>query len=139
LNNIVSFIKQQEEPQCLVASFFNPHDVYVAQHYDVEDDGYGPNNVNRIAMPLPHNYQEDLSKQAKPRAHAGMTWHFDSANSMQKYVYFYAHHHTLVASLKSAAVFDWAAGQDADFLLCPFPMVWWKRFTTPMKNPFTFH
>ena len=38
LNNIVSFIKQQqEEPWCLVASFVNLHDVYVAQHYDVED------------------------------------------------------------------------------------------------------
>jgi hypothetical protein len=34
LNSIVSIIKkQQEELWCLVASFVNPHDVYVAQHY----------------------------------------------------------------------------------------------------------
>ena len=67
LNNIVSFIKQQqEEPWCLVASFVNLHDVYVAQHYDVEDAGYGPDDLNRIPMPLPHNCREDLSKPAKP-------------------------------------------------------------------------
>jgi hypothetical protein len=52
-----SFIKQQqEEPWCLVASFVNLHDVYVAQHNDVEDaGGYGPDDLNRIPMPLPHN------------------------------------------------------------------------------------
>jgi hypothetical protein len=57
LNNIVSFIKQQqEELWCLVASFVNPHDVYVAQHYDMEDAGYGPDDLNPcIPMPLPHN------------------------------------------------------------------------------------
>jgi hypothetical protein len=80
-----SFIKQQqEEPWCLVASFINPHDVYVAQHYDVEDAGYGPDDLNHIPMPLPHNCREDLSKPAKLRAHAGMTWHLDIANSMQR-------------------------------------------------------
>jgi hypothetical protein len=58
LNNIVSFIKQhqQEEPWCLVASFVNPH-VYIAQHYDVEENaGYGPDDdLNHIPMPLQHN------------------------------------------------------------------------------------
>jgi hypothetical protein len=117
LTNIVSFIKQQqEESWYLVVSFVNPHDVYIAQHYDVEDAGYGPDDLNCIPMPLSHNCKEDLSKYTKLRAHAGMTWHLNSEDSMQAYVNFSGRRPNPL-SLESTA-FDRAVGRDADFLLC---------------------
>jgi choline-sulfatase len=94
LRNILDFIhKQSHEPWCLVASFVNPHDVYVAQH-NVEDAGYRHEDLQRVQLPLPTNCQEDLS--LKPRAHARMTWNMSNDNSMQDYVNFYAYLHTLV-------------------------------------------
>jgi arylsulfatase A-like enzyme len=105
LDNILNFIErqstqqqQEEEPWCLVASFVNPHDVYVAQHHHhMEEAGYNKEDLNRIQVPLPHNCREDLSENAKPRAHARMTWHSEyNDTSMQEYVNFYAHLHTLV-------------------------------------------
>jgi arylsulfatase A-like enzyme len=97
LKEIIDFIDQadQIQPFCLVASFVNPHDVYVAQHDPTL--GYTKADFNKVTVPLPSNKDEDLTNNNKPRAHVTMSWprvHFE--NSHQDYVNFYAYLHTLV-------------------------------------------
>lgn len=110
LSNVLEFLQRQskndkEEPWCLVVSFVNPHDVYVAQ-YSVEQAGYSVNDLHSIEISLPSNCNEDLTKQNKPRAQEGMHWKKNHAvvviheenTSMQEYCNFYAHLHKLVDS-----------------------------------------
>ena len=83
------------EPFCIVASFVNPHDVYVAQHGPAK--GYTPEDLHRVEVPLPSNYMEDTDENNKPRSHGQMSSRnvpFDCTH--QEYVNFYAYLHTLV-------------------------------------------
>jgi arylsulfatase A-like enzyme len=89
--------QEQPEPFCLVVSFVNPHDVYVAQHDP--DLGYTAEDFTRIHVPLPSNLMEDLYSNNKPRAQCGMSIlyeHVPFENNPQDYVNFYAYLHTIV-------------------------------------------
>lgn len=84
-----------EEPFCIVASFVNPHDVYVAQHGPAM--GYTQEDLNRVQVPLPSNYTEDPDQNHKPRAQGQMSLKYvPFESSPQEYVNFYAYLHTLV-------------------------------------------
>lgn len=88
---------EEEEPFCLVVSFVNPHDVYVAQHDP--DLGYTEDDFRRIHVPLPSNMMEDPYSNNKPRAQCGMSILYDHVpfeNNPQDYVNFYAYLHTVV-------------------------------------------
>ncbi len=83
------------EPFCIVASFVNPHDVYVAQHGPAK--GYTPEDLHKVKVPLPSNYMEDTDENNKPRSHGQMSSRyvpFDCTH--EEYVNFYAYLHTLV-------------------------------------------
>lgn len=83
------------QPFCLVASFVNPHDVYVAQ-YD-PTLGYTEDDFHKVTVPLPSNMNEDLERNNKPRAQVGFSWPVvPFENSHQDYVNFYAYLHTVV-------------------------------------------
>ncbi|KAL3918660.1 MAG: hypothetical protein SGILL_004132 [Bacillariaceae sp.] len=83
------------EPFCVVASFVNPHDVYVAQHQPAL--GYTPKDFQRIQAPLPSNYKEDPDENNKPRAQGQMSIRYvPFENDPQDYVNFYAYLHTVV-------------------------------------------
>ena len=65
LEEIMEFLDSQsvdnnDQPFCLVASFVNPHDVYVAQYEADGTLGYTPEDFNRVSVPLPSNAFEDL-------------------------------------------------------------------------------
>ena len=97
LNDMLSYIDQaaqnQDQPFCLVASFVNPHDVYVAQYGPAL--GYTEADFDRVRVPLPTNCDEDLD--TKPRAQVCMSWPYVThENSQQDYVNFYAYLQTLV-------------------------------------------
>jgi len=97
LNEVFQFLDQadQNQPFCLVASFVNPHDVYVAQ-YD-PTLGYTEADFQKFIVPLPSNLEEDLAANNKPRAHARFSWQrVPFENTHQEYVNFYAYLHTLV-------------------------------------------
>ena len=84
-----------EEPFCVVASFVNPHDVYVAQHGPAK--GYTHDDLHKVKVPLPSNYTEDTDKNGKPRAHGQMSSRYVPFEcTHQEYVNFYAYLHTLV-------------------------------------------
>jgi arylsulfatase A-like enzyme len=86
---------RNREPFCLVASFVNPHDVYVAQHEPAL--GYTPKDFSRINVPLPSNYMEDPDQNNKPRAQGQMSFRYvPFENSPQDYVNFYGFLHTVV-------------------------------------------
>lgn len=88
---------QQPEsgPFCVVASFVNPHDVYVAQHGPAK--GYTHEDLHKIKVPLPSNYDEDTDENGKPRSHRQMSSRYIPFEcTHQEYVNFYAHLHTLV-------------------------------------------
>ena len=64
LDEIMEFLDSQkddsnDQPFCLVASFVNPHDVYVAQYEADGEFGYTPEDFNRVSVPLPSNAFED--------------------------------------------------------------------------------
>ena len=83
------------EPFCIVASFVNPHDVYVAQHGPAK--GYTPEDLHRVKVPLPSNYMEDTDENNKPRSHGQMSSRYVAFDcTHQEYVNFYAYLHTLV-------------------------------------------
>ena len=83
------------EPFCIVASFVNPHDVYVAQHGPAK--GYTDEDLHRLHVPLPSNYMEDTDENNKPRSHGQMSSrHVTFDCTPQEYVNFYAHLHTIV-------------------------------------------
>eukprot|EP00536_Pseudo-nitzschia_multiseries_P005961 jgi/Psemu1/296069/fgenesh1_pm.121_\ len=89
-------VEQQEgEPFCIVASFVNPHDVYVAQHGPAM--GYTKDDFNKLEVPLPPNLMEDPDKNNKPRSQAQMSLRYVTfESSHQEYINFYAHLHTVV-------------------------------------------
>ena len=83
------------EPFCVVASFVNPHDVYVAQHGPAK--GYTHDDLHKVKVPLPSNYTEDTDKNGKPRAHGQMSSRYVPFEcTHQEYVNFYAYLHTVV-------------------------------------------
>ena len=101
LQECYDFLEQQDPhngpPFCLVASFVNPHDVYVAEYEIQPELGYTQDDFHRIEVPLPTNCQEDLDGNNKPRAQVGFSWpHVTHDYSMQEYVNFYAYLHTVV-------------------------------------------
>jgi arylsulfatase A-like enzyme len=96
LTDILDFLSDQNanDPFCLVASFVNPHDVYVGQ-YGPGTSGYTPADFSKVVVPLPTNCNENLS--TKPRAQAGMSWpNIKHTNTQQDYINFYAYLQTLV-------------------------------------------
>ncbi|VEU42644.1 unnamed protein product [Pseudo-nitzschia multistriata] len=87
--------QNEPEPFCIVASFVNPHDVYVAQHGPAK--GYTRADYKKIEVPLPPNLMEDPDKNNKPRSQAQMSMRYvEFKSSHQEYVNFYAHLHTVV-------------------------------------------
>ena len=83
------------EPYCIVASFVNPHDVYVAQHGPAM--GYTKEDFSKIQVPLPSNLMEDPDRNNKPRAHGQMSFRYcPFESSHQEYINFYAYLHTVV-------------------------------------------
>ncbi|HKO59023.1 MAG TPA: sulfatase-like hydrolase/transferase [Thermoanaerobaculia bacterium] len=97
LSDILSFLgssSNTSRPFCLVASFVNPHDVYVGQ-FGPGQSGYTKADFSKVTVPLPPNVHEDLS--TKPRAQAGMSWkNVRHSNTQQEYVNFYAYLQTVV-------------------------------------------
>jgi arylsulfatase A-like enzyme len=96
LADILGFLQEQSasDPFCLVASFVNPHDVYVGQ-YGPGSSGYSTTDFNALPVPLPAGVDEDLS--TKPRAQATMAWNnVKHTNTQQDYVNFYAWLQSLV-------------------------------------------
>jgi choline-sulfatase len=84
-----------DQPFCVVASFVNPHDVYVAQHPPAL--GYTTEDFGRVRVPLPPNLDEDPDANNKPRAHGQMSFRYVTFdNTPQDYVNFYAYLHTVV-------------------------------------------
>jgi choline-sulfatase len=100
LNEICSFLQRhtaQDHPTpfLLVASFVNPHDVYVAQHEPAM--GYTEEDFYRVRVPLPSNWREDPDSNRKPRAQGEMSIPYvPFCNHPQEYVNFYAYLHTIV-------------------------------------------
>eukprot|EP00934_Nitzschia_sp_Nitz4_P001619 Nitzschia sp. Nitz4//scaffold165_size50357//36794//38089//NITZ4_007024-RA/size50357-processed-gene-0.58-mRNA-1//-1//CDS//3329538141//1619//frame0 len=97
LQEICDFLKNhdQAQPFCLVASFVNPHDVYVAQHEPAL--GYTREDFNKVRVPLPSNWTEDTDDNNKPRAQSMLSMaRVPFENKPQDYVNFYAHLHTVV-------------------------------------------
>jgi choline-sulfatase len=100
LNDICSFLErhcQQKDakPFFLVASFVNPHDVYVAQHEPTL--GYTRDDFHKVNVPLPTNWREDPDANNKPRAQGQMSIPYVTfCNQPQDYVNFYAYLHTVV-------------------------------------------
>ena len=83
------------KPFFLVASFVNPHDVYVAQHEPAL--GYTHDDFHKVHVPLPTNWSEDPDDNNKPRAQAEMSIPYvPFCNQPQDYVNFYAYLHTIV-------------------------------------------
>ncbi|HEY6186463.1 MAG TPA: sulfatase-like hydrolase/transferase [Pyrinomonadaceae bacterium] len=95
LGDILKFLENSpESPFCLIASFVNPHDVYVGQ-FGPGNSGYSTDDFSKVVVPLPKNANEDLS--TKPRAQAGQSWkNVPHSNSKQDYVNFYAYLQTIV-------------------------------------------
>jgi len=99
LGEVLSFLgtpANRTSPFCLVASFVNPHDVYVAPETGPVPAGYPASVFEAFPVPLPPNYAEDLA--TKPRAQANWAWN-DSWNAnatQQQYVNFYAYLQVLV-------------------------------------------
>jgi len=83
------------KPFCIVASFVNPHDVYVSQHGPAL--GYTEEDFSKIEVPLPSNLMEDPDKNNKPRSHGQMSHRYVPFESPhQAYINFYAYLHTVV-------------------------------------------
>lgn len=97
LTEILGFLStatKSSDPFCLVASFVNPHDVYVGQ-FGPGTSGYSTADFSKVVVPLPTNAKENLD--TKPRAQAGMSWsNVQHSNSQQDYVNFYAYLQTIV-------------------------------------------
>jgi choline-sulfatase len=100
LKNMIQFLQSasvssSEQPFCLVASFVNPHDVYVAQTKPTF--GYTSQDFDKVHVPLPSNIDEDLSLNNKPRAQSSCSYtEVPFENAPRAYVNFYAYLHTVV-------------------------------------------
>lgn len=97
--------EQREKPFCLVASFVNPHDGFVAIR-GLGGSGYASSTLTETTVPLPENFQpaQNVVNQ-KPRAQASASWWTLDAQAdptkrpkhrPQDYVNFYAYLQTLV-------------------------------------------
>lgn len=110
LNDMLKFVRQQgmrkdNKPFCLVASFVNPHDGFVAIR-GLGGSGYASSVFTDTPVPLPGNFKPaQLQASMKPRAQASASWWTLDAQADQKqrpqhgpqdYVNFYAHLQTLV-------------------------------------------
>jgi choline-sulfatase len=94
LDDVLGFLSTATAPFALVASFVNPHDVFVGQN-GPQMSGYGSGDtLPGISVPLPANADENLA--TKPRAQAGMQWQSSWAQTQQDYVNFYAYLQNLV-------------------------------------------
>ena len=99
LGEVLEFLSDTRitgKPFCLVASFVNPHDVFVGQ-MNLANSGYIPANFSEYSVPVPLNSNETLT--TKPRVQAGLSWANlvpPPVNSMQDYVNFYAYLQVLV-------------------------------------------
>jgi len=105
LADILKFIDEHRddpEPFCLVASFVNPHDGFVAVR-GLGGSGYASSVFTKIPVPMPENWNSPLTY--KPRAQASASWAALSAQTdptkqpkhrPQDYVNFYAYLQTLV-------------------------------------------
>ena len=98
LNELCAFLEGRAPdapPFLLVASFVNPHDVYVAQHEPAL--GYTHEDFHKVHVPLPTNWRENPDDNDKPRAQGEMSIPYVSfVNQPQHYVNFYAYLHTVV-------------------------------------------
>lgn len=100
LKEICTFLQKRAltpdaPPFLLVASFVNPHDVYVAQHPPTL--GYSREDFHKVTVPLPRNWREDPDENQKPRAQGQMSIPYVTfCNEPQEYVNFYAYLHTIV-------------------------------------------
>ena len=99
LDEICSFLEHRRpelnKPFLLVASFVNPHDVYVAQHGPCL--GYTQEDFERIHVDLPSNWNENPDGNNKPRAQGQMSIPYVTFKCQpQDYVNFYAYLHTVV-------------------------------------------
>jgi len=114
LADMLKFIEQQDEnaqePFCLVASFVNPHDGFVALR-GLGGSGYASSTLTEAIVELPHNYRQHHPVQDKrlrpptPRAHPSASWWTFAASAdstkrpkhrPQDYVNFYAYLQILV-------------------------------------------
>ncbi|MFK0732773.1 MAG: sulfatase-like hydrolase/transferase [Gloeotrichia echinulata IR180] len=105
LADILKFIDEHRddpEPFCLVASFVNPHDGFVAVR-GLGGSGYDSTVFTKTPVPMPKNGNSPLTY--KPRAQASASWAALSAQTdptkqpkhkPQDYVNFYAYLQTLV-------------------------------------------
>lgn len=99
LGDVLNFLgtpANTSSPFCLVASFVNPHDIYIAPETGPVPVGYPASAFEAFPVPLPPNSDEDLS--TKPRAQAQWAWNTNwNANAtQQQYVNFYAYLQVLV-------------------------------------------
>lgn len=115
LADMLKFVEKQnpETPFCLVASFVNPHDGFVAFR-GLGGSGYASSTLTEAIVDMPQNYtqhQNDLHEDKslglhpEPRAHAGASWWTFASNAdptkrpkhrPQDYVNFYAYLQILV-------------------------------------------
>lgn len=99
LGDVLSFLggpANTSSPFCLVASFVNPHDVYIAPETGPVPAGYPASVFEAFPVPLPPNSDENLS--TKPRAQAQWAWNtsWNTNATQQQYVNFYAYLQVLV-------------------------------------------
>jgi hypothetical protein len=114
LADMLKFIERQEEnaedPFCLVASFVNPHDGFVAFR-GLGGSGYASSTLTEAIVDLPHNYRQhqndlrlDNLHHPEPRTHASARWwtfakpgsKMPPKHRPQDYVNFYAYLQILV-------------------------------------------
>ena len=93
LTDILSFLSSVTQPFCLVASFVNPHDVFMGYGFPSEY-GYPSTNFPFHPIPLPKNASQN--PDTMPRAQAAQTWNPKLAVTQQNYLNFYAYLQTLV-------------------------------------------
>ncbi|NTX49864.1 sulfatase-like hydrolase/transferase [Myxococcus sp. CA039A] len=87
-------------PFCLVASFVNPHDVYVAP-FNYEAAGYNPTDWASLPQQPPASWNEDLSTKPSVQGwfqSSGKNWNVPTWSDAERtsYARFYAYLQTLV-------------------------------------------
>ncbi|MCC3474669.1 MAG: sulfatase-like hydrolase/transferase [Microcoleus sp. PH2017_15_JOR_U_A] len=113
LADMLKFVERQDEkaedPFCLVASFVNPHDGFVAFR-GLGGSGYASSTLTEAIVELPRNYRQHLNEHlldnlhSEPRAHASASWwtfakpgsKMPPKHRPQDYVNFYAYLQILV-------------------------------------------
>jgi choline-sulfatase len=100
--SMLDFLKsvQPGTPFCLVASFVNPHDVFVAP-FQFADAGYDPSDWQDLPIQPPGSWNEDLSTKPSVQSwfqQSGTRWNVPSWSDANRtsYAQFYAYLQTLV-------------------------------------------